>query len=146
MNARFFHKSKSKTTRVNTWYLHLPRLLYSPDCFMVSILCMYLSTKTTSPSWLFHSRNPLHIYWSRQPRVFWCLTSLVQIICISLISNTNVCVPVIMTQYTKYTSQRAWLYTCMVSYMKHSRLLNFVSRLANRTIEWAIILKCSNFL
>ena len=47
-----------------------PRLLHRPDCFMVSILWAYLYTR------LFHSLITLHAYWSRQPRVFWHLTSL----------------------------------------------------------------------
>ena len=53
----------------------VPRLLHRPDCFMVSILCMYLYTYTVSRSWLFHSLNTLHVHWSRQPRVFRHLTS-----------------------------------------------------------------------
>ena len=58
----------------------VPRLLHRRDCFMVSILCTYLYTKTVSRSWLFHSLDTLHVYWSRQRRVFWRLPSLLLII------------------------------------------------------------------
>ena len=44
--------------------------------FMVSIPCTHLSTWTVSRSRLFHSFNPLHIFWSRQPKVFQCFASL----------------------------------------------------------------------
>ena len=54
----------------------VPRLLHKPDYFMVLILCAYLYTYTVSQSRLFHSLNTLHAYWSRQPRVFRRLPSL----------------------------------------------------------------------
>ena len=54
----------------------VPRLLHRPECFMVSILYTYLYTWTVSRSRLFHSLDMLHVYWSRQPRVFWRLPSL----------------------------------------------------------------------
>ena len=53
-----------------------PRLLHGPDCFMASILYTYLYTLTASQSQLLHSLHPLQIYWSRYPRVFRHLTSL----------------------------------------------------------------------
>ena len=56
------------------------RQLHDPDCYTVSIHCTYLFTETTSRSWLFHSLNPLQVYWSRQPRVFQCLVVVVVVI------------------------------------------------------------------
>ena len=71
-NFQFHHYRKHITTRESCvlWLLH--RL----DCFIVFIPCMYLYTQTVSWSGLFHSLIPLHIYWSRQLKVFRSLTSL----------------------------------------------------------------------
>ena len=47
------------------------------DCFKdLTVSQSPSSAHTYIPSWLIHSPNPLHIYWSRQPRVFWPLMSL----------------------------------------------------------------------
>ena len=35
-----------------------------------------MNTQTAFWSWLFHSLNPLHTYWSQQPKVLWPLISL----------------------------------------------------------------------
>ena len=61
----------------NTQRPWLHRLLHGPDCFTIIILCIsafvYPDRHTVR---LFHSLRPLHLYWSRQPMVFRCLTSL----------------------------------------------------------------------
>ena len=63
------------TTR-EPWVLRLLQL-HSPDRFMVSILLyayIYIPRPFHSPNCF--SLNPVHVYWSRQPRVFQRLTSL----------------------------------------------------------------------
>ena len=67
---------KTHNSHVTTREPWVPRLLHRPDCFMVSILGMYSYIWAVSWSWLFHSINTLHLYWSWQPRVFWCRTLL----------------------------------------------------------------------
>ena len=44
---------------------------------------------TTSRSWLFHSLNPLYIYWSRQTRVFQRLMSLLFKLILCFIPDTR---------------------------------------------------------
>ena len=80
---------------INTREPWVPSLLHRPDCFMVSILCMYLYTLTVSRSWLFHSLNTLHVHWSRQPRVFRRLTPF-------LFYNTDWCSSTFMTNTNKF--------------------------------------------
>ena len=51
--------------------------LYGPWCPMVPKRPLNLITHSlTSPSQLYHDLNPLHLHWSRQPKVFQCLTLL----------------------------------------------------------------------
>ena len=50
--------------------------VHKPDCFMVAILCTYVYVYLDClRSRLFHSLNTLQVYWSRQPRVFWRVTT-----------------------------------------------------------------------
>ena len=60
LKRRIFHVSVYYWKFITTTEPWIPRLLHGPECFMVSILCMYL----------------LHAYWSRQPMVSRSLTSL----------------------------------------------------------------------
>ena len=80
LQGQIWLKKENHNHHITTKEPWVPVLLPGLDCFMVAILYTLMYTYTVSRSQLFHSLNLLHVYWSKQPRAFRCLMSVLYFI------------------------------------------------------------------